>query len=248
MRFAFGHGLSFTNFSYEWIEEPLVDTEQRVVSLRVLVTNTGLRSGRDVAQLYASYPSTAQAPLRVLKAFQKTPTLQPGRSVVLLFELSLDALRIWDEVSDSWAEHAGVFGLHVGASSRDLRLAATLALFDDAPRVHDDDLFDNGGDTRRGDDYYIQTFATVGMLATALAGVVLLTAACYLLWPKQPTKPFKTRITPGNRHHLAIDREIELARAPLWLAASSSDPSEESTRDAHGANDGVEEEKVLTFC
>ena len=52
-QFAFGEGLSYTTFSYDSIEtdqESILDTDQLRVKVRV--TNTGKRAGKETVQLY----------------------------------------------------------------------------------------------------------------------------------------------------------------------------------------------------
>ena len=55
--FPFGHGLSYTSFSYEnlRVSEVEVDTAGSV-ELTVTVRNTGARDGHEVVQLYAADP------------------------------------------------------------------------------------------------------------------------------------------------------------------------------------------------
>ena len=63
----------------------------------------------------------------MLKRFQKVQ-LPPGGSATVTFD-DLDPdfdLAIWDEVKHSWSKVPGAFGVHVGASSRDLRLTGRL--------------------------------------------------------------------------------------------------------------------------
>ena len=73
MAFPFGHGLSYTPFSYSWTSPPTTEGcgDGFVVCMEVAVKNTGGRQGTEVPQLYLSFPSTAGEP----DGFQKTRLL-----------------------------------------------------------------------------------------------------------------------------------------------------------------------------
>ena len=126
--YAFGHGLSYTQFRYAWEN----DQPTRVVAspggelpsltLRIIVTNVGNTSGSECAQLYLAYPATSGEPPLVLRGFEKTAVLQPGKADVLSFDLFARDLSVWDVRAGSWKRAPGTFKAHVGASSRDLRL------------------------------------------------------------------------------------------------------------------------------
>ena len=62
----------------------------------------------------------AGEPELLLRGFAKTPVLAPGGHAELPFTLRPKDLSIWD---GGWAVSPGHFVLHVGASSRDLRLS-----------------------------------------------------------------------------------------------------------------------------
>ena len=127
--FEFGFGKSYTQFSYSALSvvasSPAPDASATV---RVTVTNSGAVAGAEVAQLYVSYPAAAGEPPQLLRAFRRTWVLQPGESEVVEWDLGARAFSIFDVVADDWVVLPGTYGLRVGASSRDIRLTATLAL------------------------------------------------------------------------------------------------------------------------
>jgi beta-glucosidase len=88
--FPFGHGLSYTDFSYsdlKFSSTDITDKDQLEVSLTL--TNTGKRSGKEVVQLYVvDTESTLQRPVKELKAFDKIE-LAPGESKQVSFVLSI---------------------------------------------------------------------------------------------------------------------------------------------------------------
>ena len=59
--YPFGHGLSYTTFDYSGLSAEK-NTRDNTVSVTVTVTNSGEVEGREVHQLYLTYPPTAQAP------------------------------------------------------------------------------------------------------------------------------------------------------------------------------------------
>lgn len=153
--FAFGTGLSYTTFSYTWVQFPQLAaqpttapanqgeaTEAVVASLKVAVTNTGMLGGAEVAQLYLTFPPYAGEPPLVLRGFEKTPTLERGSSHIITFELTRRMLSIWEAstgaegtpseggaaADGAWRMLAGSFEVSVGSGSRDLRLHSTLAV------------------------------------------------------------------------------------------------------------------------
>ncbi|MCO5723244.1 glycoside hydrolase family 3 C-terminal domain-containing protein [Robiginitalea marina] len=117
--YPFGYGLSYTRFEYGTIGGQL---ENDTLKVSLSVTNTGARAGKEVVQVYASKPDTGvDRPVRELKAFAKTPLLQPGESAELTFRIPVAELRYWDESRPGWVLEPGTYFLEAGASSRDLR-------------------------------------------------------------------------------------------------------------------------------
>jgi beta-glucosidase len=117
-RFPFGHGLSYTVFSYSNLQ-----IDGRVVSFNL--TNIGDRVGYEVSQLYVAFPPTAGEPPLQLKGFQKVQ-LAPGQSTTIVFDLQDRDLSIWDVTTHSFVPQSGHYGINIGASSADLRLFGTL--------------------------------------------------------------------------------------------------------------------------
>lgn len=121
VRFPFGHGLSFTTFAYSGLR---VTAGPLGLEARVAVTNTGTRSGREVVQLYVSRPdSVVQRPPRELKGFA-TVDLAPGETREVTIAVRRCDLAYWDVRVDDWVVEDGPYAVAIGASSRDLRVAA----------------------------------------------------------------------------------------------------------------------------
>ena len=68
-----------TSFEYESMNTEVVDG---VINVLVTVKNTGDTAGKEVVEIYTSKPETEiDRPVQELKAFAKTPLLNPGESV-----------------------------------------------------------------------------------------------------------------------------------------------------------------------
>ena len=114
--YPFGHGLSYTTFSYS---HATLDGNSREV--QVDVKNTGDVSGAEVAQLYLGFPKEAGEPPKVLRGFQKTQVLPPGNTETVTFALPDHAFEVWDAEKHAWRAVKGDFKVMIGSSSRDIR-------------------------------------------------------------------------------------------------------------------------------
>jgi beta-glucosidase len=119
--FPFGHGLSYTTFSYANLRvsrDILRGSDSLVVT--VDVSNTGARAGTEVAQLYLrDDAATVTRPVRELRGFRRV-TLQPGETNSVRWVLRSDDLALYDRDMRRVVE-PGTFTLWAGGSS-----AATL--------------------------------------------------------------------------------------------------------------------------
>ena len=118
--FAFGHGLSYTNFAYSDLRATLKD-------LTFMIRNTGKRAGAEIAQVYVKLPAETQEPPRRLVAWQKV-RLASGESQTVCLKLEPQFLSIFDVVKDDWTLVPGEYRLFVGGSSRDTPLTATIQM------------------------------------------------------------------------------------------------------------------------
>ena len=126
--YAFGYGLSYTNFSYSNIKlsSPVFN---KPVTLTIDITNTGKAAGKEAVQLYITAPAgTLQKPSEELKAFAKTKLLQPGEKQTLSFTIHKDALSSFDTDKTSWVADAGKYTVKIGASSLDIKQTASFSL------------------------------------------------------------------------------------------------------------------------
>lgn len=111
--YPFGYGLSYTSFRYGQLQMPARLGVGKPLVLSVKVTNTGLRDGDEVAQLYLSYPDVkGKAPLRSLKGFQRI-YLRKGESRILHFVVPPAQLQLIDEAGKVYS-YKGRLSVSVG--------------------------------------------------------------------------------------------------------------------------------------
>lgn len=120
--FPFGHGLSYTTFSYG---KARIDRDNGpaddVFTVTVPVTNTGSREGKETVQLYISdLKSSVERPVKELKGFRKI-SLAPGETAEVSFKIGRDALSFFDADRHEWRCEPGAFEALVGSSSSDIR-------------------------------------------------------------------------------------------------------------------------------
>ena len=121
----------------------------KLLTVTVTITNTGTLSGREVVQLYVTYPLSAGEPVRQLRGVRDV-YLQPAESGNVTFSITSQDISVWDTGSHSWVlgcDHFNIkeftndanndtlivnsdcnFSLYVGASSSDLRLKGQLVV------------------------------------------------------------------------------------------------------------------------
>lgn len=118
--YPFGHGLSYTTFSYD---NAKVKQDGDKVYVTVNVTNTGKRAGKEIVQLYASDSKAKERnkPEKELRGFAKTSELSPGQSETVSISFDINDLASYDDKKSAWRRDAGKYVLLVGASSRDIR-------------------------------------------------------------------------------------------------------------------------------
>jgi beta-glucosidase len=105
-RFPFGHGLSYTQFSYGALT---VRRDGDQVHLAASVHNVGAHEAEDVALFFVHAPPGDSArPARQLKGFTRI-RLAPGARTHAAVTIPLDALRVWRPSTRSWVLAPGVY-------------------------------------------------------------------------------------------------------------------------------------------
>ncbi len=127
VRFPFGHGLSYTTFEYSDVKvsaDKIKDTDTVTVSFKI--KNTGAVDGAEVAQVYVSdVESTIYRPAKELKGFKKV-LLKAGEEKEVSITLDKRAFAYYNVKLHDWHVESGDFRILVGASSRDIKLEATV--------------------------------------------------------------------------------------------------------------------------
>lgn len=125
--YPFGYGLSYTTFEYSDLKldkSEMADSDKLTVSFKV--KNTGKAAGAEIAQIYvADKESTIYRPAKELKGFKKV-YLEAGEEKEISIELCKRAFAFWNVAVNDWTVESGAFDILVGASSRDIKLTATV--------------------------------------------------------------------------------------------------------------------------
>ncbi|MCL6658548.1 beta-glucosidase [Paenibacillus amylolyticus] len=122
-QFPFGHGLSYTSFSYTDLE---VSQTHTGVTVSFQLKNTGKRKGKEVVQLYVhDEECTWTRPEKELKAFAKVE-LEPGEKRKVTFELEERDFSYYNTKYNRWVAETGFFQISLGSSSKDLRITERL--------------------------------------------------------------------------------------------------------------------------
>lgn len=148
-RFWFGHGLSYSNFSYGDLEvnkqadlDNAVKTplkyvadasggDSRMYDVAVVVSmsihNTGPYDGMEIAQLYLQLPDEAENPTKILRGFENV-YVRDGETKKVYIYLTRKDISYWSTVQQTWVTPHGKFGVYVGASSKDIRLKGDFSI------------------------------------------------------------------------------------------------------------------------
>ena len=120
--FPFGHGLSYTAFTYgRIILDHKTVTASGTMLLTVPVSNTGARDGDEVVQVYYHPVHTADSTLRQALCGFKRVEVPHGQTVQVTLSIPASQFRRWDEGKNDYVVFPGDYELRVGASSSDIR-------------------------------------------------------------------------------------------------------------------------------
>lgn len=128
-QWAFGHGLSYTDFTYSGaaLDKSTV-TEDGTVHVSVNVSNSGIYDGAEVVQLYISDPQcSVERPAKELKGFEKV-YLKVGETTTVGFDIKAEDLSFFDAAAHKWVAEKGEFKVLLGSSSEDIRATLSFRL------------------------------------------------------------------------------------------------------------------------
>lgn len=112
--FRFGHGLSYTTFTYSDLQ--IVGNTSDAVTVSVTVENTGARRGAEVVQLYVTDEFCRITPfVERLRGFEKI-WLEPGQKQTVSFRLGFEDFAFINEKMEQEVE-PGTFTIRVGSEN-----------------------------------------------------------------------------------------------------------------------------------
>ena len=124
--YEFGYGLSYTTFDMNVMS---VQANEKQVTVKVKVKNTGNYSGKEVAQVYFSAPSgKIDKPYQELAGYGKTDLLAPGESQVVTISYDTSEMSSYSEEDAAYIMEKGNYVVRVGNSSRNTHVGAVLTL------------------------------------------------------------------------------------------------------------------------
>ena len=123
--FPFGHGLSYSEFTYK---ELSLTAEKDGLRVSCSVENVSARDGKEVVQAYVhECAPLVYRPKKELKAFSKSE-VKAGAIVKFAFRLDAGAFAHWSVSENRWEITDGVYEILVGASSQDIRLTGKITI------------------------------------------------------------------------------------------------------------------------
>ncbi|MEH3139667.1 MAG: glycoside hydrolase family 3 C-terminal domain-containing protein [Mycobacterium kyogaense] len=127
--FPFGHGLSYTDFHYS---DLAATSDHDGITVSITVTNVGDRDGRDVVQVYLSFPeSTLRRPPQELRAFDVVE-LGRGAATTITMHIPRSDIAHWDDRVGTWAVEGGLCRVRAGRSSRNILCSSDVQVIGDA--------------------------------------------------------------------------------------------------------------------
>jgi len=125
--YAFGFGLSYTEFKYEKLDTSAAKMgSDDKVSVTVHVRNTGKRAGDEVVQLYVQHlGSSVERPQLELEGFNRVH-IEPGQTADVKMELKARDLAYWNTAAHAWQVEKEQVRLLAGGSSDNLPVQAVV--------------------------------------------------------------------------------------------------------------------------
>lgn len=139
--YPFGHGLSYTSFSYSELK---IDASQAhangEVQISLTLHNSGQRAGTEVVQLYINDPvASVTRPVKQLKGFARV-ALNPAEHARIQFTVPVNLLAFYDQQM-RWVVEPGEIRLQLGSSSADIRLQGSFTIDGTLTEVSDNKAY-----------------------------------------------------------------------------------------------------------
>ena len=113
--FAFGYGQSYTTFA---IGDATIEGQGGSYKVSVPVTNSGLRNGTEIVQLYIRNTADQDGPLKSLRGFQRVD-VKAGQSATATIALTPESFEFWDAETNTMRTKPGTYEILYGNSSLD---------------------------------------------------------------------------------------------------------------------------------
>jgi beta-glucosidase len=122
--FAFGHGLSYTQFKYDNLQlASKTIKDDGKVEVTFDISNIGSRAGDEIAQLYVhQVKCSVVRAAKELRGFQRV-SLAPGEKKSVTLQVPAEKLAFYDDTVHKFVVEPGAFDIMVGSASDDIRLA-----------------------------------------------------------------------------------------------------------------------------
>lgn len=130
-RYCFGHGLSYTEFTYSGLRLDRKEVEPYgMIRIKIKVTNTGKCAGDEIVQLYIRdlYASVSR-PVQELAGFIRLH-LEKGEGKTVTFDLKMSQLAFLDR-DMKWKIEKGEVEVRIGKSSQDIQLTDSFVILED---------------------------------------------------------------------------------------------------------------------
>lgn len=126
VQFCFGHGLSYTEFSYSNLLLSPYDKDAKTVTVCLDVCNVGAVAGSEVVQIYVGKENCQpEEPVKQLKGFEKI-SLCPGEKKTVTVQLPAAAFSSYHTEQSAFVVDAGTYDISVGSSLKDIRLTGMI--------------------------------------------------------------------------------------------------------------------------
>jgi len=117
-QFAFGHGLSYTNFTINntKTDKPSYKNNEKII-VSYSLTNTGKQYGANTVQVYIGKPnSKVDRATKELKAFKKS-FLDKNQTVNIELKIPVNSLAFYNESISDWEIEKGNYTIYIGDAS-----------------------------------------------------------------------------------------------------------------------------------
>ena len=133
-RYAFGYGLSYTEFALDLKKAEIkVSKEDQIIAVSVPVKNIGKIPGKEVVQVYGSCPQEGiPKEYKRLLGYAKTGLLKSGETEVVSVAFPVKALASFEEGKSAWVLEKGMYALRAGTCSDSLSLIGGLEVKEEA--------------------------------------------------------------------------------------------------------------------